>query len=298
MLFTERGTVSPFQLHEHTLRKTWVLCQHQLRAQGSETGPESKCPAAQNIALNCTLLQQTHSLRLLNTTKGKAISKSIIEVKGSPILSWERGYTACFTPGDGLDHCVTWRTRMLQKFTGGIPAIRNSQCSGRLLSTLQHWDAPPLTPKDSWDMPTVRGGQGTPGDRFYDLLWLTMPSKGALKLSSQRETVTCKSQSKKLISWYIPQKQTPTPFILSARLSFWPAFFLFFFFSYFHLAFFKKIINKAISSICGHSFSICTNCLWCNRASVSMQLNPKTTGRTFAAQVGWQGRQPLGKWTY
>lgn len=110
--------------------------------------------------------------------------------------------------------------------------------------------------------------------------------------SPQRETGTCKSQSKKLISWYIPQKQTLTPFILSARLCFWPAFFVFFF-SYFHLPFFKKTVNKGISSICSHSFSICTKCLCCYRVSVSMQLNPKTTCRTFAAQVGWWGTQPL-----
>lgn len=41
---------------------------------GSETGVESKYPTVQFAAPNRTLLQQTHSLRLLNTIKVKAIS--------------------------------------------------------------------------------------------------------------------------------------------------------------------------------------------------------------------------------
>lgn len=110
--------------------------------------------------------------------------------------------------------------------------------------------------------------------------------------SPQRETVTCKSQSKKVNQLVHTTETNSNSFHPLSKALLLTSFFHQFF-SYFHSPFFKKTINKGISSICRHSFSICTSCLCCHRVSVSMQLNPKTTCRTFAAQVGW-GKAAFG----
>lgn len=114
------------------------------------------------------LLQQTHSLRLLNTTKVKTISKSIIKVKASPILIWERGYTAYC---QWMFHHRWWtgslchlKDQNASKVHWGYSLLSEiaRDSSGRLLSSLQHWDAPLLTPKlghanSSWRTRHPRG---------------------------------------------------------------------------------------------------------------------------------------------
>lgn len=52
------------------------------------------------------------------------------------------------------------------------------------------------SPKETRDMPTVRGGQGTLGGRSVDRPWLTMPIKGALKLSSEGDCNLQRSKQK------------------------------------------------------------------------------------------------------
>lgn len=149
---------------------------------------------------------------------------------------------------------------------------------------------PHLTPKDSWDMPTVRGEKGTPGDRFYDLL----PIKGALKLSSKGD---CNSQkSKQKVNQLVHTTETNSNSFhpLSKALlltSFTP---LFFSSSIYPSS--KRLLTKVFHLSAGTA-SVPAPTVSCYRVSVSMQLNPETTGRTSAAQVGWWGRQPLGKWT-
>lgn len=118
-----------------------------------------------------------------------------------------------------------------------------------------------------------------------------MPIKGALKLSSKGDCNLQKSKQKVNQLVHTTETNSNSFHPLSKGLLLTSFFHQFFF--YFHSPFFKKTINKGISSIYRHSFSICTNCLCCHRVSVSMQLNPKTACRTFAAQVGW-GKAAFG----
>lgn len=100
------------------------------------------------------------------------------------------------------------------------------------------------SPKQTWDMSTVHGGQGTIGGRSANWLWqclLREPSN-----SPQRETVTSRCQNKPLIGLYIPQKQTlHSCHPLSRALLF---------FLHFHSWVFKSPVNKGIPPICSHSF--------------------------------------------
>lgn len=193
-----------------------------------------------------------------------------------------------FHSGDGLDHCATEGP---ERSTGSLGISLPSETASVQGDS---FPAPSTGMLHSSHQRTIgtcqqfvegKAPQVTDFMTFCDGQCL---SEGCSN-SPQRETGTCKSQSKKLISWCIPPETNSNsfhPFSKALLLTCFLGNFCF----YFHLPFFKKTVNKGISSICSHSFSICPKCLCCYRVGVSIQLNPKTTCRTFAAQVGWWGR--------
>ena len=108
------------------------------------------------------------------------------------------------------------------------------------------------SPKETWDMPTVCGGQGTLGGRPANWLWLTMPTKGALKLSSKGDCNLQRSKQKVNQLVHTTEANSHSSHPLSRALLLTCLFPLFFFPLPFTLL--QKTVNKGISSICSHSF--------------------------------------------
>lgn len=105
----------------------------------------------------------------------------------------------------------------------------------------------------------VEGRAPKVADLSTDCDWQFQPRGPST--SPQRETVTYRGQSKKIIGWYLSQKQTLAPLILSAQLCFWPAFFLIFFFptsihssSERHLSA-VRVLSMRINILCSCSIS-------------------------------------------